>query len=878
MKIHVIPHVHWDREWYKPFYPSMVRLTKLVKRILELLERDERFKFTFDGHTNWLDDFLRFFPDERERIKRFVKERRLFVGPWFVQADEFAVSGESLIRNLLIGSMMAEEFGHRMNVGYIPDQFGQMENIPQILRGFGIERAMVHRGVGDEVNQDEFWWMSPDGSKVLAYCIKRGYTEERVITKNLEESLENLKRFIESREKENTTGVTVLMDGADFTYPKEYLSRIVESLKKMGVEIEISDLESFFDELERRIPENLPTYSGEFRNPRYDLLVTGVYSTRIHMKKKNLRVSNFLERYVEPLLTLNYILNLEYPSEIMMDVWKRLILCHPHDSISGCGTDEIHRDVETRLRWVEEISWELIRELVKEIFNSRIEHGKELRIDEFMIFNPNVFPYGGIVEVKFKTTERLEGNFTLRSMRDGEKIHCKVLKVEKIQDYIENDGVEFRDLFEVDALVRLENLPSLGFERFVLDEKEGFKLGDAWKSDLEIGMNTLRNEHIEVSVEDGIVNVKDLKTGFTVKTGVFRDDGDAGDEYNFCPPEENECTISPLKLEEVGFVDERPFRVKMILGGYLMLSESLSNDGKRRSERRIKQEISLIFTLHENARFVDIDVEFENVVRDHRLRLLFLSNLRTDSVFAGEPFGLVKRKSVKLTFQDQENQVWKEGYMESDVNFYPFQRILFLADESNGFALSTLDTTEYEHRRENGISILELTLVRAVGYLSRSELPIRSRYAGPIFKTPDAQVLRRMKTKIRLIPSKNLSEIFRISESFLNPPLMVGIPNPTGEKSHFSLLSWDDPRVILSALKKSEFDDRIILRFYNISNEDLEMKLKLNDILENPRICSLDEKKMESISQGEDDTSSILSLKIGGKKIITLSLGFKKKG
>ena len=102
--------------------------------------------------------------------------------------------------------------------------------------------------------------------------------------------------------------------------------------------------------------------------------------------------------------------------------------------------------------------------------------------------------------------------------------------------------------FEVDALVRFENLPSLGFERFVLDEKEGFKLGDAWKSDLEIGMNTLRNEHIEVSVEDGIVNVKDLKTGFTVKTGVFRDDGDAGDEYNFCPPEENECTISQLKL------------------------------------------------------------------------------------------------------------------------------------------------------------------------------------------------------------------------------------------------------------------------------------------------------------------------------------------
>ena len=144
---HIVTHTHWDREWYQTFQQFRVRLVDLMDHTMEIFDNDPEFKhFMLDGQTVVIEDYLEIKPEQRERIKKLVQERKLFIGPWYVLVDEFLVSGESFIRNLLTGHRIAREFGELMKVGYLPDQFGHISQIPQILRGFDIDCAVAWRG------------------------------------------------------------------------------------------------------------------------------------------------------------------------------------------------------------------------------------------------------------------------------------------------------------------------------------------------------------------------------------------------------------------------------------------------------------------------------------------------------------------------------------------------------------------------------------------------------------------------------------------------------------------------------------------------------------------------------------------------------------
>ncbi len=150
-KIHVVPHTHWDREWYKPFQYFRVKLVYVIDRIMDILESNEDFQyFLLDGQTIVLEDYLQIKPENEGRLQELIQAGRLVVGPWYVQPDAFAPDGESLIRNLLLGIGMAEDFGKSMMVGYLPDTFGHSGQLPHILKGFGIELAVMMRGVDAE--------------------------------------------------------------------------------------------------------------------------------------------------------------------------------------------------------------------------------------------------------------------------------------------------------------------------------------------------------------------------------------------------------------------------------------------------------------------------------------------------------------------------------------------------------------------------------------------------------------------------------------------------------------------------------------------------------------------------------------------------------
>jgi len=148
---------------------------EVVDDVLARLENDDRLRFTLDGQLATVDDYLEIRPEAEERIRTLVREGRLAVGPWQTLMDEFLVDGETTLRNLEAGLARAGDFGSAMRVGYLPDMFGHVAQMPQILRLAGIDTAVVWRGVPSAVEFHRFVWVGIDGSAVVAEYLPSGY-------------------------------------------------------------------------------------------------------------------------------------------------------------------------------------------------------------------------------------------------------------------------------------------------------------------------------------------------------------------------------------------------------------------------------------------------------------------------------------------------------------------------------------------------------------------------------------------------------------------------------------------------------------------------------------------------------------------------------
>ncbi len=307
----LVPETHWDREWYSPFQEFRIRLVKLTDKLLEILENDPRYvSFTFDGQTVVLEDYLEIRPQSREKIEKFVREERLFVGPWYVLPDEFLVSAEATVRNLMIGHYISGSFGRTMKAGYIPDPFGHISQLPQILAGFGINSALFMRGVGNEGDElnTEFWWEAPDGSKVLAIHLIKGYCNfvhfgrsrepggKYTVDPNL--AVDQARYQMELLSEKAATKYLLLNNGCDHVEPQPELPDLIEHVNNQleNGEIVHTNYEEFIKNVLSEKPK-LKTYRGEFHSGKFHPLLPGVFSTRMYIKQANERTQTLLEKW-----------------------------------------------------------------------------------------------------------------------------------------------------------------------------------------------------------------------------------------------------------------------------------------------------------------------------------------------------------------------------------------------------------------------------------------------------------------------------------------------------------------------------------------------------------------------------------------------------
>src|SRR6516164_9870718 len=261
----IVPHTHWDREWYLPFQVFRIRLVALLDQLLPLLEADLAFaRFLLDGQTAVLDDYLAVRPEASPRLARLATSGRLQVGPWMILMDEFMVSGETLVRDLQLGMARATELGGPMPVGYLPDMFGHVAQMPQLLALAGLEHAVVWRGVPAAITTNAFWWEAPDGSRVRAEYLFGSYSNGRDLP---DDAKRLVLRAVDYEQELGAArlGSMLLMNGTDHQMPQPWLGRVVAEANAVQDDYEFV-ITSLPEYLVAQPTEGLTTVHGELRS------------------------------------------------------------------------------------------------------------------------------------------------------------------------------------------------------------------------------------------------------------------------------------------------------------------------------------------------------------------------------------------------------------------------------------------------------------------------------------------------------------------------------------------------------------------------------------------------------------------------------------
>ncbi|MBS1838614.1 MAG: alpha-mannosidase, partial [Actinobacteria bacterium] len=307
--VDVVAHTHWDREWYSPFPTFRLRLVDLLDELLPRLESDPGFThFQLDGQMAVVDDYLGLRPGSQDRLRRLASTGRLSMGPWYVLPDEFLVSGETHVRNLQRGLRRAGEFGGAMQVGYLPDMFGHIAQMPQILAQFGFADAVVWRGVPSEVHSPAFRWEAPDGSAVRAEYLPAGYGNGSELPEDPAQVREKVEAF-RLLHGDLVGDPILLMAGMDHEVPPAHLSSVIAALDAEEATRDDGDVYelricSLAEHLASSPRADLPVISGEMRSGHRANVLMGVASNRVDVKQAAARAERILERIAEPLAAL----------------------------------------------------------------------------------------------------------------------------------------------------------------------------------------------------------------------------------------------------------------------------------------------------------------------------------------------------------------------------------------------------------------------------------------------------------------------------------------------------------------------------------------------------------------------------------------------
>ncbi|HEY3241604.1 MAG TPA: glycoside hydrolase family 38 C-terminal domain-containing protein [Acidimicrobiia bacterium] len=765
IRVGIVPHTHWDREWHEPFPVTRLRLVRLLDELLPDLEADTSGTCVcLDGQTALVDDYLELRPGAEAVIRRLLGAGRLSVGPFTVPPDQFCVSGETLVRNLEAGMSRAAELGGAMAVGYLPDCFGHAAQLPQLLLQAGIDHAVVWRGVPGALETTAFWWEAPDGSRVRAEHLYGSYANGRRLPGDAGGLVARAAGY-DAEVGDARVGGLLLMNGGDQRMPQLDLAAVAARANRTqsGYRLEVTALDRW---LAAEPAGCLPTWRGELRSGARAHLLPGVVSTRVDLKRAAAAAERALERVAEPLLAL-FRSQAEWVAAepALRPAWRLLVLNSAHDSACGCVADAVAEQVANRyaqaLQTAEALASEALTALAGEV---------DAPAGAVVVANTVAHARRGLVEMEIGGEPWPGAQVLDVSEREVFAATVSGRKVGWVLDMVGNgrfDGrpVRFFDLAPGTVTLRLgqpaadlsglaDHLRAVAagggpvtiravegpVQRVLLDTGEVPGLG--WTTlrrqppadpltPVRAGDGWLDNGLVRVEVDPGDASLRVVTTSGISVSGLHRlvDGGDGGDTYNYSPPSTDTVVDAPESVivhpREAG-----PLRGRLITTARYRWPAAAIGDEvacTARTEAMVHGVVRTTVGLVTGDPVVHLEVEIDNPASDHRLRTHFPLPAAVDGSEAECAFAVVHRP---LRAED--------GPVERGMATFPARRFVDCSDGKAGLAVISDSVLEYEV--VEGGTVLAVTLLRAVGFLSRRRPALRPEPAGPPLPVPGAQL------------------------------------------------------------------------------------------------------------------------------------------
>jgi len=833
--VYVVAHTHWDREWYHPAGRFRQRLVALIDELLD--DRSERTPFLLDGQAVVLDDYAELRPDRIEALARSLRAGVIEAGPWYVLADELIPSGEALVRNLLMGQRVMRRFGAEPPpVIYSPDAFGHTGALPLLARGFGYELAIVWRGYGGArwPAGDTARWRSADGASVLLFHLPPdGYEFGSSLPVVEHETRERWRVIAATLRPRSRTRVMLLQNGADHHSRQSNARAALEALRAAAAptRVEPSTLRAFAAEVVHRARSlDLPAVHGELRDSYgYTWTLQGTFATRARQKRRNAHAERLLIRDAEPWAALAARVRGVSRRHLVDAAWRTVLLSHPHDTLCGCSVDEVARAMDARLDDAIVQASGVRDDALLDLLGHDPSEARTRKSDWrslVLVRNRAARRRGGVAELEIESfladvgvgpgstpPERVRQVVSPRLLRGAVPVQLLATRranrrVESPRHYPDNDLVELRRV-----VAWLPAVAPYAVTPLPLDEGRGS--ATPTEGLVTATSETIDNGIVRVVLEpDGTITFATADGAWSIAAAIALEDvGDRGDLYTHSSygAVRTEARYLRSRLTYVG-----PLRGEIETRWRIVVPSASDRRlaGARRDGRgagfvdaRIRLRIDAA------SPFIRVLVDGVNGATGHRLRVRFRTDVTAPRVVADAAFGPVERTAPDVS--EDERRV------ELPPRTAPLHRYVSLFGPDRGVTVYSDGLAEYEADANGDVAV---TLVRAVGELSRNDLPERPGHAGWPVPTPEAQMLGPFGGEFAVFPHGAASAatadlIERTADDVLLPLVGTTLRSALSDYPPTPGLELEGQGLAFSAAKESEDGSWLVLRCVNVTDE-----------------------------------------------------------
>ena len=821
---HIVSHTHWDREWYHPVERFRQRLVALIDELIEDPPGPGE-SFLLDGQAIVLEDYLAVRPERAPALATLLDDGSLEAGPWYVLADELIPSGEAIVRNLLTGRRVLARFGASSPpVLYCPDSFGHPAALPAIAEGFGLPLIVLWRGYGSSrwPHGDTFRWRAASGDEALVYHLPRdGYEFGSHLPSDVAAAAARWERIRDELEPRASTGIVLLPNGADHHARQRDYREAIDATRRASLpdRAHRSSLRAFAAAVSSQADGNLPVVEGELRDSYgFTWTLQGTFGTRAHEKRRNARVERALIRDAEPWAALAARQGFDARALIHY-AWQTLLQAHPHDTLCGCSIDAVAIAMEERLRSASNQANGIRQEAIAALIGHDEERARvsasqwrpivllrnraarrrvgvaRVEIEEFLSHVP-VGP-GSAPEASARengTSRRPPRVPTLGKLQVLRR-DVRHSRTESARHYPDNDLVAVTH-----ALAWVDDAAPYGIEAHAIGDGAVRRADPA--EPVRVDAKNMSNGRLEISVgADGAIRLRDVDRGREIDGLIsFVDESDVGDLYT-PGPRPRKCTA---RFAGVQRTHRGPLR------GEFALRFRIGDSSSR--QRRSIADVIVRVSLDAGASFVRISIDGENHDRNHRLRVLMKHDVRDGDVWADAAFGPVRRVPIVPTEEERA--------MESAPPTAPLHRYVTVAGDTLGMTLISDGLAEYEARDD----VIAVTLVRAVGELSRNDIAERPGHAGWPTSTPGAQCIGPFSAEFGVYlhgprDAATIDAIEHVAEDVLLPLRGETLRSALELPSPVIGPALEGQGLAVSTIKQSEGGPWLVLRCVNLTEE-----------------------------------------------------------